>query len=206
VVDGKVGPATVRAANDVLRERSENHDGEPQSLIDDFVEARNYTRTDRSADIRHVVIHTAEIAETLTAAEALASWAAGKQAPRASWHYAVDADSIVQSVHDEYIAWHAPGANRSGIGIELAGRAKQSPEEWEDEFSRETLARAARLVAHLCRKWSIPVEFVDREGLQQGKAGITTHLEVSMAFHKSDHTDPGKNFPMAAFLDDVRSQ
>jgi N-acetyl-anhydromuramyl-L-alanine amidase AmpD len=205
VVDGKVGDATVRAANEVLRERSENHDGADDALIDDFVEAKNYTKVDRSADLKHVVIHTAEIAETLTAAEALASWAAGPHAPRASWHYAVDADTITQSVHDEYIAWHAPGANRTGIGIELAGRAKQTPTEWEDEFSKETLARAARLVSHLCQKWDIPFEFVDRDGLKAGKPGITTHNEVTHAFRKSDHTDPGEHFPMDAFLADVRS-
>jgi len=169
------------------------------------VEARHYTHTDRSLDIKLVVLHSAEIAETLTAAEALGAWDAGPDAPRASWHYAVDADSIVQSVHDEYIAWHAPGANRTGIGIELAGRARQSAEEWADEFSRETLERAARLVAHLCEKWGLPVRFVDREGLQRGELGVTTHLEVSRAFGKSDHTDPGKNFPMEAFLEHVRS-
>jgi N-acetyl-anhydromuramyl-L-alanine amidase AmpD len=205
VVDGVVGDATTRAANEVLSERSDNHDGGEETLIDDFVEAKNYTKIDRSGDVKHVVIHTAEIAETLTAAEALAAWAAGPHAPRASWHYAVDADTIVQSVHDEYIAWHAPGANRTGIGIELAGRAKQTPEEWEDEFSQETLARAARMVAHLCEKWGLPIRFVDREGLKRGDAGITTHNEVTHAFGKSDHTDPGKHFPMDAFLEDVRS-
>lgn len=203
VIDGIVGPATVRAANEVLRERSENHDGYPGVLVDDYVQARNFTNTDRSAYIKHIVIHTAEIAEVLTAAEALAAWCAGPNAPQASWHYAVDPDSITQSVYDELIAWHAPGANRTGIGVELAGRARQTAEEWDDEFSRETLQRAARLVAHLCVKWNIPVEFVDREGLKAGAAGITTHNEVSLAFRKSDHTDPGPAFPMDAFLAQV---
>ena len=194
VADGIVGPATLRSANEVMRLRGDT------KLVDDFVLAAHYTKIDRSADIRHVVIHTAEIAETPTAAEALAAWAAGKNAPQASWHYAVDSDSITQSVPDELIAWHAPGANRSGIGIELSGRASQSREQWQDEYSRQVLGRAARLAGYLCKKWDIPVRFVDREGLKAGEAGITTHLEVSRAFAKSDHTDPGAAFPMDEFL------
>jgi len=200
VVDGWVGPATLRAANEILLQRAENHDGSEEVLVNDFVQAAHFTATDRSAYIKHIVIHTAEIDEVFTAAESLAAWVSGKNAPSASWHYAVDADSITQSVRDEFIAWHAPGSNRTGIGIELAGRAKQSAEEWQDEFSRETLSRAARLVAHLSRKWQVPLTFVDAEGLKAGQAGVTTHREVSLAFGASDHTDPGPNFPMADFL------
>lgn len=456
LVDGIVGPATTRAANEVLRERSENHDGYPGPLVDDYVQARNFTDTDRSAYIKHIVIHTAEIAEVFTAAEALAAWVSGNNAPKASWHYCVapetrilcadlvwrraceltagvrllgtqesldqqrrgqtrtlqecviravarrvaprlrlqisdgrevvcstdhrwlamnrkrkvfnwcgswqwtaacelqpgdaiccpftpwgpgrgydwgylggildgegtwhtastaqvefsqkdgpvlrralrvldtygitynvqarpngvnvvlisginatlellgrsrpdrllegsrylgralrsrtyetrvfvasvdaidegdvvsletsshtyfaegmvshnciDADSTIQNLYDELIAWHAPGANRTGIGIELAGRAKQTAEDWADEFSRDTLARAARLVAYLCVKWNIPPEFVDRDGLKRGDAGVTTHNEVTFAFGKTDHTDPGKAFPMDDFLAQV---
>jgi N-acetyl-anhydromuramyl-L-alanine amidase AmpD len=116
----------------------------------------------------------------------------------------VDADSIVQSVHDEYIAWHAPGANRSGIGIELAGYARQTAEDWQDEFSSDMLERAARLVAHLSQKWGVPLVFVDRDGLEAGQPGVTTHNEVTHAWRKSDHTDPGPAFPMEAFLERAR--
>jgi len=199
VADGLVGPATLRAANEVLQLRGDT------SMVDDFVLAKNYTNQDRSADIRHIVLHTAEIAEVPTAAEALAAWCAGKDAPRASWHYAVDCDSITQSVPDELIAWHAPGANGTGVGIELCGRASQSSEQWHDEFSQQTLERAARLVAYLCKKWNIPVRYVDREGLLAGQSGVTTHNEVSFAWHKTDHTDPGPHFPMGELLTQVLS-
>jgi N-acetyl-anhydromuramyl-L-alanine amidase AmpD len=174
-------------------------------LVDEFIEARNYTKVDRSEHVKHVVIHTAEIAEVFTAAEALARWCAGPNAPRASWHFAVDADSITQSVKEEYIAWHAPGCNKTGIGVELAGRAKQSTEEWQDEFSRAVLVRAARLVAYLCTKWKIPVRFVQAEGLKRGERGVTTHAHVTMAFRRSTHIDPGRGFPMGEFLAAVKS-
>jgi hypothetical protein len=45
---------------------------------------------------------------------------------------------------------------------------------------------------------------VDREGLQAGEPGVTTHNEVTHAFRKSDHTDPGAAFPMDAFLERAR--
>ena len=175
-------------------------------LASAFIQARNYTRVDRSGFIKQIVIHTAESDEVFTASEALAKWCAGPNSPRASWHYAVDADSITQSVRDEHIAWHAPGCNKTGIGIELAGRAKQTPEEWNDDFSRRVLEKAAKLVAFLCKRWSIPVEFIPADGLKQGKKGITTHAEVSYAFRKSTHTDPGRGFPMQEFLHAVRSE
>jgi hypothetical protein len=31
------------------------------------------------------------------------------------------------------------------------------------------------------------------------------HLEVSMAFKKSDHTDPGKDFPIERYIELVKS-
>lgn len=178
---------------------------ELEELVTLFMEAKNYTRVDRSSSIKYVVLHTAEIGETLTSAEALARWCAGPSAPRASWHFAVDADSITQSVREEYIAWHAPGANQTGIGIELAGRASQLPEQWNDDFSRATLERASRLVSYLCHRWNLPVQFVSADGLRCGLRGITTHAEVTKAFGKSTHTDPGKHFPVEAFLDLVRN-
>lgn len=123
----------------------------------------------------------------------------------ASWHYAADANSITQSVREEDIAFHAPGANRNGIGIELSGRARQTAEEWQDAFSLAMLELAAGLVAQICDRWNIPMVFIPRGVLVLPDArGITTHAEVSRAFRKSDHWDPGPNFPMLWFLERVR--
>jgi hypothetical protein len=48
------------------------------------------------------------------------------------------------------------------------------------------------------------VEYVDVAGLKAGKRGVTTHNNVSLAFKKSTHTDPGPNFPMSHYMDLVR--
>jgi hypothetical protein len=40
--------------------------------------------------------------------------------------------------------------------------------------------------------------------LVAGRRGITGHSEVSAAYGKSDHWDPGPGFPVERFLDRVR--
>lgn len=121
-------------------------------------------------------------------------------------HNCVDADSIVQCVPDHDVAFAAPGANANGIQIELSGFARQTAVDWGDDFSRKTLARAAGLVARVLRENKIEPAYVDWIALKRGGArGITTHDDVSRAFKQSTHTDPGKGFPMTAFVEAVRA-
>jgi N-acetyl-anhydromuramyl-L-alanine amidase AmpD len=70
-----------------------------------------------------ICVHVAQTSEVQVAAENLAIWDAGPQAPKASWHCAVDDDSATQSVMFEDIAWHAGPLNPWSIGIEHAGSA-----------------------------------------------------------------------------------
>lgn len=170
-----------------------------------FLQALHYKKaTRRSVDL--IVIHSAEIGESLDGAEALMRvCAAGRRNADgspivSSWHYAIDADSITQSVREEDIAFHAPGVNPRSIGVELTGRARQSHAEWNDDFSQRMLQRAAVLVARICARWEIPAQYVPASRLVQAVRGITTHRDVSVAFKKSDHWDPGPAFPMPAFV------
>jgi N-acetyl-anhydromuramyl-L-alanine amidase AmpD len=171
-----------------------------------FVQAANYTRATRT-DIRWIVLHTMEAAEASTTAENVARWFAGLSgpAPQASAHYCIDDNSIVQCVKDEDVAWHAKGGNRWGIGIEHAGYARQTAEEWADPFTQRMLALSAALSAELCRRHRIPIEYVGADGLVRGDRGITTHMQVTKAFRQSTHTDPGKWFPMERYLELIRA-
>lgn len=176
------------------------------SLVSKFIQATKYTKANRKPSaIKHIVLHTAEIGESLQGAEALANVCASPTARDASWHFAVDADSITQSVKVSDVAWHAPGCNADGIGIEMAGRANQTAEEWADKFSVSMLDRCAKLVAVLCHDYDVPPVLVDEAGLLAGKRGITLHSTVSKAFKKSDHWDPGPHFPVDAFIVKVRA-
>lgn len=170
-----------------------------------FVQARHYTRAGcRAIDV--VVVHTMEAPELADTAERVARWVAGPAAPRASAHYCVDADSIVCCVRDDDVAWHAPGANRAGLGIELAGYARQGAADWGDAYSRALLSRAADLVAEKCAEYEVPVEWLYPGDLLAGRRGITSHANVSVAFRRSDHFDPGPGFPIEHFLGLVRER
>lgn len=186
-----------------------------------FQQARDYRpnrfdpATGKPCGVRCIVIHTAEIGESLEGAEALMKQCAvgqfyppghakAGQKRLASWHFAVDANSVTQSVSEDDTAFHAPGLSHCSIGIEHAGRAKQTSEEWFDDFSLRMLELSAWLVAKLCWTYRLPIQWLAPDQLIRGNAGITGHADVSKAFKKSDHWDPGPNFPREHFLDRVR--
>lgn len=167
-----------------------------------FIESPNATRVPgRAIDV--VVVHTMEVAETAGVASAVANWFAS-QASQVSAHYCVDADTVIQCVREEDVAWHARGGNATSIGVELAGRASQGPDGWDDAYSLAVLWRAAELVDDICARRGIPVRRLRAAGLRRGRRGITGHADVSEAFGRSDHWDPGPHFPWPLFLDLVR--
>ena len=174
-----------------------------RSVAYTFVESPNATRANgRPVDV--VVMHTMEIAERPDAAEICARWFASR-ASQVSAHYCVDADTVIQCVREKDIAWHARGGNTASIGIELAGVASQTRRDWKDVDSSAVLERAAALVADVCRRRRIPVRWLVADDLRAGRRGLTGHVEVSRAFGKSDHWDPGDGFPVEAFVDQVRA-
>lgn len=167
-----------------------------------FVESPNKTRaTGRAIDV--VVMHTMEIAERPDAAEICARWFA-TPVSQVSAHYCVDADTVIQCVLEKDIAWHARGGNTTSIGVELAGFATQTRRDWRDAYSTALLKRAAALVADVCHRRRIPVRWLLADDLRVGRRGLTGHGEVSRAYGKSDHWDPGDGFPVEWFLDRVR--
>lgn len=165
----------------------------------EYVQARHFTPTSgRQIDL--IVVHDMEAPEKPGTAERVAAWFAGATAPRASAHWCFDSDSAVRCVRDRDVAWHAPGANHNGLGYEHAGYARQTREEWLDPYGRAMLEVSARQARLDCRQYAIPVRFVDAAGLKRGERGITTHREVTEAFRRSTHWDPGPGFPMDHYL------
>ncbi len=166
--------------------------------------ARHFT-VGRTSPVSLIVIHTAEVDCRVGAAAAVARYFAGPTAPQASAHYVVGPELVVQCVRESDTAWHAPGANPRAIGIELTARATWSAEQWAAPEVEAMLARAAGVVAGICRRHGVPLEHIEAEALRMGVSGIPGHVDVSQAFHKSDHFDPGPHFPWAHFLVLVRA-
>ena len=139
-----------------------------------FVESPNKTETS-GRTFDVVVMHTMEIAERPDAAMICARWFA-TSVSKVSAHYCVDAQTVVQCVREKDVAWHA----RGGMG------------------------HASVLVADGCRRRRVPTRWLTADDLLAGRRGITGHAEVSRAYRKSDHWDPGPGFPVVSFLDRVR--
>ena len=169
-----------------------------------FVPSPHFTpASGRKIDV--VVIHSMEMDETTTTAERCAAWFQNPSA-KVSAHYCVDSDSIVQCVREKDVAWHAPGANSDGIGIEHAGRAAQTTADWLDAYGQAMLALSAELVAGVCGRYRIPVTWLQPADLLAGKRGLTSHNNVSQAFKRGSHWDPGPGFPVERYLRLVSTQ
>lgn len=152
--------------------------------------------------IDRIIIHDEEYPVSNTSAEEIARYFASPTA-KGSAHYVEDADSEQHCVREHSIAWHAP-PNPGSIGIEQDGYARFTSAEWALPGSQATIRNTARRTADLCQRYGIPVVWLSVEDLRAGKRGITGHMNVSVAFRLSDHTDPGTQFPVTQFLNLVR--
>lgn len=168
------------------------------------VQARWYTKG-RTAPIRVIVCHDMEAPEKATTAEAVANYFA-TTSTKASAHVSVDNDSAVRSVSDADTAWAAPGCNHDGLQLEIAGYMRQTRAEWLDAFSTAALGQAAKVAAAWATKYAIPVRKLSVTELRAGLKGFVGHVDVSNAYQRSDHGDPGPNFPWQQFLAMVRAE
>jgi hypothetical protein len=208
--DGVVGPATraVAALASTLPPPPADVDILPTPAT--FIAARYFTRG-RGTPVKLIVIHTAETPEGAKTARGVGNWFASEMRAgdgkiyQGSTHYGVDAKEIVQYVRESDTAYGAAGANATGIHIEHAGRANQTPAQWADAYSEQMLRRSAVLVADLCRRFGVPIKRLGADEVKAGAAGICGHVDVSRAFPdkagKHPHWDPGPHFPWPHFLE-----
>lgn len=147
----------------------------------------------QKSDIKYVVIHSTE-GDT---AEGAAAWFANPKS-EGSANLVVDDEICYRTVADLRIPWAAPPLNTKGFHIELAGHASWTKARWLNQSL--TLQRAAFKTAHRCFIYGIPVRQVGWLGLRLGRKGITSHNAVSLAWHQSDHHDPGPGFPWDYFI------
>lgn len=168
------------------------------------VQAKWYTKTN-GRTINKIVVHSMEAPEKGQTAENCAEWFRRGQV-KASAHECIDIDSVVTCVFAKDVAYAAPGANHDGYHLEHAGYARQSREEWLDPYGVAMLDLSAKRAALACREFDIPVRWLSAEDMKATPhaKGITSHWNVTLAFGRSDHTDPGQHFPVDWYLERIR--
>lgn len=169
-----------------------------------FVPARDFTKVTAKRAVRVIVIHTMEAPEGDQTAENVARYFQ-KPDYKSSAHVCIDDNSVIQCVYDNNVAYAAPGCNNDGIQLELAGVAGQSVKQWRDPYSIAVVAIAADVAGQYCLKYGLPALHLSNEMLRLGGRGIIGHAQASAVYKKSDHTDPGPNYPWDRFMAAVKA-
>lgn len=129
---------------------------------------------------------------------------------KASAHYVCDISTTIQCVPDKFVAYHAP-PNTHAIGIEICSdggytynfrnpKHAYTREQWLSPQVWPAVERAAILTRDLCNKYGVPKRLILSGDLRKGRSGICSHESVSGAWHQTDHSDPGPNFPWNEFM------
>lgn len=117
-----------------------------------------------------------------------------------SAHYITDSDESIQCAHDNVVCWHAPPNTHSlGIEMECSG-ANGAKGHWVLASHIAMMHRTALLTAQKCLQYGVPVVKLSVADLRAGKRGVCGHVDVSLAFGQSTHTDPGPYFPWVQFM------
>lgn len=156
----------------------------------------------RQGLIKRIYIHTFEgrDLDAIAMARYQLSPAAG-----GSYHIVIDANGMTARENDDdYIPWSAgPKANRDGIHVSLAGQAAFGRDTWLRRGKQ--LDKLADVVAAYCKAYGVPAIYRNAADLKADRWGISTHADAALAWRETDHTDPGKGFPMDVIIDKVNA-
>lgn len=166
-----------------------------------FIEARWYGG--KQSVLKWIVMHSTVSPCRVGQAKATAYYFA-KTDRKASAHYVQDPKERYQCVPDHNVAWHC-GYNYGSIAVEMCEFPNWDRKRWDDEPHREMERRAARLVARLTLAYNIRPFYVPWPALLLGVKGVTTHRQMSLAFRRSTHWDPGA-WRRRRFMKEVRRQ
>lgn len=168
-----------------------------------------------------LVVHTSEGGEGPDAAERLAAFMtypgdrlnADGARYGASYHAVADGDrTVIPATPVDVVAYAAGGGNARGRHICIPGRVAQTRDEWLDPVSRAAIETVAAWIIDQARA-------IEREYPELGPfpllkltpdqvrtetdRGYCGHNDVSIAFRKSDHTDPEPRFPWDVLAADI---
>lgn len=130
---------------------------------------------------------------------------------KGSAQYITDPAGTVQAAYDSVICWAAP-PNEGKLNIEMCDipgtnfvHRVLKMTRWARKNQRLMLHETARLTAKLCLAYDVDPHFRTVRQLKNGRHGVTTHNNISKAFHESTHWDPGV-WPRRYFMRMVRRE
>lgn len=149
-----------------------------------YTQGRNFVE---SKEVDWLVIHTAE-----GATDEVALGAYFASTTKGSSNAGIGQDAGYASyVNYSDTSWCAPPLNQEGEHLEICGFAKWTRADWLAQ--PKMLEAVAHWIAWRCTVRRIPIRFVASPNI--GTTGVTGHKQVNNVYHKSDHWDPGPNFP-----------
>lgn len=107
-----------------------------------------------------------------------------------SYHIVIDENAKERRLlnDDEQAGAAMAHGNQVGLHVALTGRSGQ-------KWSEGTLKTLGARMRAWSDKFGIPLKKIDASALRDGTKGIAGHADVSGAWHETDHTDPGGDFP-----------
>jgi hypothetical protein len=119
-------------------------------------------------------------------------------------HYVQDPAEAIGCVDENRVAHHAP-PNTGSVGVEFTDWQGAGPDGdvdlWGDQDHQSMLRRGANLIRDIGQRKGVALEWRTTDDLVAGRRnGITSHLCVAQAYHRTTHTDPGKYFPIDTFM------
>lgn len=114
-----------------------------------------------------------------------------------SAHYTVDPVDIACGLDEETVGYHVGGANPGTIGVEQAGYARFTRDEWLTPDGKRQQSNVARLMADINRrrprirlKWLTDDEYRAARRNSSAPGGWVTHNQVSTVTGLTSHHDP----------------
>ncbi|MEU1432121.1 peptidoglycan DD-metalloendopeptidase family protein [Nocardia sp. NPDC005746] len=147
---------------------------------------------------RLIVIHTNQGPE-MGSVEGLLRYMADP-AREVSYNLVVGADGrIGRSNDDNYVPWSAGSpANEIGLHLCFLGYSEQTRAEWLDAPAQ--FDAAARVLRDWSDRYGIPLVKLSGAEMRAGRSGVGGHADTVDAWHATDHTDPGPDFPWDVLL------
>jgi hypothetical protein len=178
------------------------------------VATNRYSTSNVEQPKRLICVHTSETGET-SLANLLAliekpgtAIVPGSNPPRtfgSCYHAFADAstEGYVQVLPGSAGPYANGGANKFTWSICIPGRAGQTRDEWLDSVSRRQIKGVARFIVDKGRDDGIPLVKLTPAQMVAGEKGYCGHIDVTNAWHQTNHWDPGPNFPWDVLAQDI---